>query len=93
MLTCPRLPNKDNSLTCADGTNCNIGQQHTKKDKHKDVHGWGCCAEHGGRTNCPISAPVLCSEPFKCADEKDYCCAKSAKDCTRIDAGKPMCTG
>ena len=92
-LSCPRLPNQDQTLTCADGTKCSIEPKATSQDKEKDVYGWGCCVEHGGRTNCPISAPVLCSEPFKCAEGRDFCCAKSDTDCNKIDAGLPMCSG
>ena len=78
---CPRPPNDDASLTCADGTKCNV-----------DIKGWGCCVENGGRTNCPKTEPVICSTPNKCGGGKDYCCARNAEHCLEQGAGSPMCT-
>ena len=81
-LPCPRPSNMDHSLTCADGTKCNV-----------DDKGWDCCVNHGGRTNCPIMEPVLCSKPNRCVGGLDYCCAMTSRHCITQGAGSPMCPG
>jgi hypothetical protein len=41
--------NEDDVLKCMDGHSCNI-----------KYHGWDCCVQHGGRSNCPKNFPVMC---------------------------------
>lgn len=50
---CPfRLSTGSASMQCADGSLCN---------PHTSSESWNCCAAHGGREQCPVSAPLMCA--------------------------------
>ena len=60
----------DEEMVCVDGHICN-GQS----------DGWGCCASHGNRKQCPQNRPYMCANPAKCGGSSTYCCQVRANQC------------
>lgn len=54
----------------------------------KDGLSGDCCREERQMKRCPMAAPVMCNDRT-CGD--DYCCARSAEECTQRFGGPRIC--
>ena len=52
----------DDMLGCNDGTTCMATGPYANADCRDSPNAcWGCCAEHGGRSQCPPNWPLMCA--------------------------------
>ena len=80
---CPWLSptNGNHLIKCADGDFCDVSLDHD---------GWGCCANHGGKSKCSKRFPIMCASE-NCADYgNDYCCGTMSQ-CMQNHGGVRKC--